>query len=131
MCGLGQAAQGEQSVVKIQVMSRYKFGLAFENTRDPDYMTEKVAQLWLASCIAPVSSNCSAQSQELTRSAHTSYIRCLRCWRQVRYLCTLARRIGASFCPGKAPPSSMQVLLSGPIQFDTSSSARTCQLGHP
>lgn len=44
-CGLGQAAQGEQSVVKIQVMSRYKFGLAFENTRDPDYMTEKVAQL--------------------------------------------------------------------------------------
>lgn len=45
MCGLGQAAQGEQSVVKIQVMSRYKFGLAFENTRDPDYMTEKVAQL--------------------------------------------------------------------------------------
>ena len=45
MCGRGQAAQGEQSVVKIQVMSRYKFGLAFENTRDPDYMTEKVAQL--------------------------------------------------------------------------------------
>ena len=40
-----RTAQGEQSNVKIQVMSRYKFGLAIENTREPDYMTEKVKVL--------------------------------------------------------------------------------------
>ena len=39
------ALQGEQSNVKILVMSRYKFGLAIENTRDPDYITEKLFEV--------------------------------------------------------------------------------------
>jgi hypothetical protein len=46
-----RTAQGEQSNVKIQVISRYKFGLAIENTRDPDYITEKVFEVLEAGAV--------------------------------------------------------------------------------
>ena len=49
--GAFRTAQGEQSNVKIQVMSRYKFGLAIENTRDPDYITEKVFEVLEAGAV--------------------------------------------------------------------------------
>eukprot|EP00802_Teleaulax_amphioxeia_P007080 Tamp_07086.p1 GENE.Tamp_07086~~Tamp_07086.p1 ORF type:complete len:364 (+),score=62.18 Tamp_07086:1083-2174(+) len=49
--GAFRTAQGEQSNVKIQVVSRYKFGLAIENTRDPDYITEKVYEVLEAGAV--------------------------------------------------------------------------------
>ena len=40
-----------------QVMSRYKFGLAFENTREPDYITEKVFEVIEAGTFARLHQN--------------------------------------------------------------------------
>jgi hypothetical protein len=38
-------------------MSRYKFGLAFENTREPDYITEKVFEVIEAGTFARLHQN--------------------------------------------------------------------------
>ncbi len=44
--------QGAKSKVKRVVTSMYKFGLAFENTRETDYITEKLFQVLMVSVIA-------------------------------------------------------------------------------
>lgn len=50
-------AQGGQAAVKRAVVSLYRFGLAFENTVEPDYITEKLFEVMrvsrLAACCLP------------------------------------------------------------------------------
>mmetsp|Transcript_45560 Transcript_45560/g.143098 ORF Transcript_45560/g.143098 Transcript_45560/m.143098 type:complete len:530 (-) Transcript_45560:21-1610(-) len=46
-----RTAQEAQSTVKMMVISRYKFALAVENTRDVDYVTEKMYEVLQAGAV--------------------------------------------------------------------------------